>query len=82
MDVIPRALTEGVKSFDYGSPVYFPIRDNTGEIVSVLPVGIVMDFMYEESEDGSRCEVYMYCVSVRRILSNDRDLQLIGIPNV
>lgn len=81
LDNIPQAWTDGV-DYDRGSPVYFPIRDNVGQIIRVQPVGILMEITQEARVNEGACEIryYAYCVSIDKILDNNQELELIGIP--
>jgi len=48
----PKAFTDDVKSYDFGSPVYYVRERNAeGRATKVQPVGIVMDYVKESEED-------------------------------
>ena len=53
---IPRAVADNVKSYDFGSPVYYVReRDAEGRATKVQPVGIVMDYVLESEEIYDMC---------------------------
>jgi hypothetical protein len=81
LDTVPHAYNDGV-DYDRGSPVYFPIRDNIGQIIRVQPVGILMEITQEARVNEGVCQIeyYAYCISVDKILENSQELELIGIP--
>lgn len=81
LDTVPLAFNDGV-DYDRGAPVYFPTRNDFGQIIRVQPVGILMEITQEARVNEGVCQIeyYAYCVSVDRILRNSQDLDLIGIP--
>jgi hypothetical protein len=78
---IPRGYSD-LDETDRGAPVYYPYYNGHGrgrQIVQVKPVGILFGYNPEESADRSRCEFYMYCVSMEKILfSLGDEYELIG----
>ena len=82
MDDESLALVDNEARDDQGAPVYFPLRDNTGRIYRVRPVGILMDYRAEGVDNGNVCQyvLYMYCVPIANILINHPELSLIATP--
>jgi hypothetical protein len=81
VDGIPSGLSD-FDEFDRGAPVYYPYYNGHGhgrQIFRVKPVGILFAYSAEESEDRSRCEIYMYCTPMRDVMySLGDEYELIG----
>ena len=56
LNEIPRATDDNVKSYDFGSPVYYVRERDAGDrATKVQPVGIVMDYVQEFEDIEDMC---------------------------
>lgn len=56
LNEIPRATDDNVKSYDFGSPVYYVRERNAeGRATRVQPVGILLDYVLESEDIEDMC---------------------------
>ena len=74
LENVPKAVTDGVTSYDCGAPVYVPVHNRFGEIIAAEPVGILLSY------EAWTPTPYMHYEPIADIIANNPHLRFIVTP--